>query len=157
MSMYTIPHEIATMIERGDSYELTDEKQYRFLDAWCYANKRTVFCGKNEDFYRFERARRIAHKLFDFNKRLRALSAKEDTTNTSKLTEAGSTAMTISDGEWSKPMTKSAITTALGLRSIHTLATFAKNHPLRNVGNRQLWSIRMDDLTEEQKKNLRKK
>lgn len=57
--------------------------------------------------------------------------------------------LTISDGEWSKPMPKSQILQHLGFDGPRSFETWAKQYPgiLRNVGgNRQSWQLRVDIL-----------
>ena len=59
------------------------------------------------------------------------------------------------EGEWSKPMSKVDIMKRLGfgLRGYRKLETYAKEHPIRRVGDsRQLWQIRIDKMP---KKNIK--
>jgi len=57
------------------------------------------------------------------------------------------------EGEWSNPMTKSALMKKVGIDGYKKFDTFAKRFGLRQAGNRQLWEIRIDKMA----RNIRKK
>ena len=56
-------------------------------------------------------------------------------------------------GEWSKPMTKSAMKNALRIDGYRTFDTFAEQHGIRKIG-RQLWQIRLDAMDKTTRKKL---
>jgi len=60
------------------------------------------------------------------------------------------------DDEWSRPMSKQTIATALGLSSRDKLTSLAKAgaYQLRQAGNRQTWQIRLRGIAQENRKKL---
>lgn len=50
------------------------------------------------------------------------------------------------EGEWSNPMTKSAMMSKVKIYGYKKFNTFAKQYGLRQAGNRQLWQIRLDGM-----------
>ena len=56
-------------------------------------------------------------------------------------------------GEWSKPMTKSAMKNALRIDGYRTFDTFAEQHGIKKIG-RQLWQIRLDAMDKTTRKKL---
>ncbi len=60
-------------------------------------------------------------------------------------------------GEWSKPMTKKQMMTALHIDTYELFATYCKDHPIQQVGgSRQLWIIRLDTMNEKDRFKLEK-
>jgi hypothetical protein len=57
------------------------------------------------------------------------------------------------EGEWSNPMTKSAMMSRINIDGYKKFNTFAKQYGLQKAGNRQLWQIRLDKMD----KNTRQK
>ena len=57
------------------------------------------------------------------------------------------------EGEWSNPMTKSAMMSRVNIDGYKKFNTFAKQYGLQKAGNRQLWQIRLDKMD----KNTRQK
>jgi len=60
------------------------------------------------------------------------------------------------EGEWSKPTTKSTMKNALRIDGDKVFNTFAKQHSIRQAGNRQLWQIRLDTMDNTTRKKLEK-
>jgi hypothetical protein len=60
------------------------------------------------------------------------------------------------EGEWSNPMTKSAMMSRVGIDGYKKFNTFAKQYGLRKAGNRQLWQIRLDNMDENTRKKFEK-
>jgi hypothetical protein len=58
--------------------------------------------------------------------------------------------------DWSKPMSKSKMMTALGIDSAKTFNTFAAHAGIRPAGNRQTFQLCMDTLTQPQRDQLAK-
>ena len=60
------------------------------------------------------------------------------------------------EGEWSDPMTKSAMMSRVGIDGYKKFNTFAKQHGLHKAGNRQLWQIRLDGMDKTTRQKLEK-
>ena len=62
----------------------------------------------------------------------------------------------VSSGEWSNPMTKSAMMSRVGIDGYKKFNTFAKQHGLQQAGNRQLWQICLDGMDKNTRQKLEK-
>lgn len=60
------------------------------------------------------------------------------------------------EGEWSNPMTKSALMKKVGIDGYKKFKTFAEIYGLRQAGNRQLWQIRIDRMDSNTKQKFTK-
>ncbi len=58
--------------------------------------------------------------------------------------------------EWSKPMTKKKMMTALGFDSYKTFKVFARRHGIKQAGNRQTHQLSMRQLSSENRERLRR-
>ena len=59
-------------------------------------------------------------------------------------------------GEWSKPMSKRKMMSALGMTSYKKFNAFAKKHGIEQAGNRKLWQIRLDNMDKNTRFKLEK-
>ena len=62
----------------------------------------------------------------------------------------------ISEQEWSKPMSKSDMMTRLGIDSYKKFNSWSKQYGIKEAGNRQTFTIRLDNMDKQNRSKLNK-
>jgi len=134
----------------------SDEPGLTLFEKWSYGDDRE--CAEPEEYFG-TRHETLNEMISIDSKMIPTVEAAMRATTRNRETEqkvSGGKAENTLEGEWSNPMTKSALMKKVSIDGYKKFKTFAEMYGLCQAGNRQLWQIRIDRMDSNTKRKFAK-
>lgn len=134
----------------------SDEPGLTLFEKWSYGDDRE--CAEPEEYFG-TRHETLNEMISIDSKMIPTVEAAMRATTRNRETEqkvSGGKAENTLEGEWSNPMTKSALMKKVSIDGYKKFKTFAEMYGLCQAGNRQLWQIRIDRMDSNTKQKFAK-